>query len=92
MLGPLDLQACPRKVAAEWLERFAELSGIERRLLLAGSDGEGSHLRRRRAELLSAIREWNLRFVGGGWSIKKLHKLILLSATWQQSSRCSTCL
>jgi mono/diheme cytochrome c family protein len=27
------------------------------------------------------------RFMADGWSIKKLHKLILLSATWQQSSR-----
>jgi hypothetical protein len=26
------------------------------------------------------------RFVDGGWSIKKLHREILLSATWQQSS------
>ena len=26
------------------------------------------------------------RFVAEGWSLKKLHKLILLSATWQQSS------
>ncbi|MBI3878183.1 MAG: PSD1 domain-containing protein [Verrucomicrobia bacterium] len=26
-------------------------------------------------------------FMGNGWSVKKLHKLILLSATWQQSSR-----
>jgi len=27
------------------------------------------------------------RFMADGWSIKKLHKLILLSATWQQSAR-----
>ncbi len=27
------------------------------------------------------------RFMADGWSIKKLHKVILLSATWQQSSR-----
>jgi hypothetical protein len=27
------------------------------------------------------------RFMADGWSVKKLHKLILLSATWQQSSR-----
>ena len=27
------------------------------------------------------------RFMTDGWSVKKLHKLILLSATWQQSSR-----
>jgi mono/diheme cytochrome c family protein len=27
------------------------------------------------------------RFIDGGWSVKKLHKVILLSATWQQSSR-----
>ena len=27
------------------------------------------------------------RFMADGWSLKKLHKLILLSATWQQSSR-----
>jgi hypothetical protein len=27
-----------------------------------------------------------LRFIEGGWSIKKLHKLILLSATYQQST------
>ena len=27
------------------------------------------------------------RFMADGWSMKKLHKLILLSATWQQSSR-----
>jgi len=27
------------------------------------------------------------RFMADNWSIKKLHKLILLSATWQQSSR-----
>jgi hypothetical protein len=27
------------------------------------------------------------RFMNDGWSIKKLHKLILMSATWQQSSR-----
>jgi hypothetical protein len=27
------------------------------------------------------------RFMAGNWSVKKLHKLILLSATWQQSSR-----
>jgi hypothetical protein len=27
------------------------------------------------------------RFMSDGWSVKKLHKLILLSATWQQSSR-----
>jgi len=27
------------------------------------------------------------RFVADGWSLKKLHRLILLSATWQQSSR-----
>jgi hypothetical protein len=27
------------------------------------------------------------RFMTDGWSIKKLHKVILLSATWQQSSR-----
>jgi hypothetical protein len=26
-------------------------------------------------------------FMNDGWSIKKLHKLILMSATWQQSSR-----
>ena len=27
------------------------------------------------------------RFMADGWSVKKLHKVILLSATWQQSSR-----
>ena len=27
------------------------------------------------------------RFMTDGWSVKKLHKVILLSATWQQSSR-----
>jgi hypothetical protein len=27
------------------------------------------------------------RFMADGWSVKKLHKLILMSATWQQSSR-----
>jgi len=27
------------------------------------------------------------RFMADGWSLKKLHKLILMSATWQQSSR-----
>src|SRR6185436_5914373 len=27
------------------------------------------------------------RFMADGWSVKKLHKLILLSAAWQQSSR-----
>jgi len=27
------------------------------------------------------------RFMNDGWSVKKLHRLILLSATWQQSSR-----
>jgi hypothetical protein len=27
------------------------------------------------------------RFVADGWSLKKLHRLILLSATWQESSR-----
>src|SRR4029450_13029630 len=27
------------------------------------------------------------RFMADGWAIKKLHKVILLSATWQQSSR-----
>ena len=27
------------------------------------------------------------RFMADGWSLKKLHRLILLSATWQQSSR-----
>jgi len=27
------------------------------------------------------------RFMADGWSIKKLHKLILMSATWQQSSK-----
>jgi hypothetical protein len=27
------------------------------------------------------------RFIADGWSLKKLHRLILLSATWQQSSR-----
>ncbi|HEU5204363.1 MAG TPA: hypothetical protein VFU17_08705 [Candidatus Limnocylindrales bacterium] len=50
----------------EQLERLHELSVIEHRLLLAGSDGEGSHLRRRRAELMSAIRAWNMRFLGAG--------------------------
>ncbi|MEO2034870.1 MAG: PSD1 and planctomycete cytochrome C domain-containing protein [Planctomycetaceae bacterium] len=28
------------------------------------------------------------RFIAGGWSIKQLHRDILLSATWQQSSAC----
>jgi len=28
-----------------------------------------------------------IRFIADGWSIKKLHKTIMLSATWQQSSR-----
>lgn len=50
----------------EQLERLHELSVVEHRLLLAGSDGEGFHLRRRRAELMSAIRAWNMRFVGTG--------------------------
>ncbi len=27
-----------------------------------------------------------IRFVEGGWSVKKLHRLIMLSATWQQAS------
>lgn len=27
------------------------------------------------------------RFMADGWSVKKLHKLILMSATWQQSTR-----
>jgi len=27
------------------------------------------------------------RFMNDGWSVKKLHKLILMSATWQQSSK-----
>ena len=30
------------------------------------------------------------RFMADNWSIKKLHKLIVLSATWQQSSRTNT--
>jgi hypothetical protein len=48
------------------LERYRELSLLEGRLLLVGFDTEGSHLRRRRAELLSAIGEWNMRFLGDG--------------------------
>lgn len=34
-------------------------------------------------ELLDFLAAW---FVENGWSIKKLHRLILLSATWRQSS------
>jgi Protein of unknown function (DUF1553) len=34
--------------------------------------------------------DWlSVRFVEGGWSLKKLHKLILLSATYQQSTQSS---
>ena len=29
------------------------------------------------------------RFVESGWSIKAMHRLVMLSAAWQQSSRCS---
>ena len=48
------------------LERYRELSLLEDRLLLVGFDGEGSHLRRKRVALISAIREWNTRFLGMG--------------------------
>jgi hypothetical protein len=49
------------------LERFAELSLIEDRLLLIGSaDRQGPQLRHRRVEILSAIRQWNVRFLGLG--------------------------
>ena len=48
------------------LERYRELSLLEDRLLLVGLDGEGSSLRRKRAELISAIRDWNTRFLGMG--------------------------
>jgi hypothetical protein len=51
----------------EQLDRYAELSSIEDRLLLIGSDGgQGSKLRRRRVEILSAISQWNARFLGLG--------------------------
>jgi hypothetical protein len=51
----------------EQLDRYAELSSIEDRLLLIGAaSGQGSKLRRRRVEILSAIRQWNVRFLGLG--------------------------
>ena len=39
--------------------------------------------RRRHPELIDYLAS---RFMEEGWSIKKLHKLIMLSATYQQSS------
>ena len=50
----------------EQLDRYRELMSVEHRLLLVGADGEGTHLRRRRTELLNAIHQWDLRFLGGG--------------------------
>lgn len=46
------------------LERYRELSWLEDRLLRVGLAGEGAHLRRKRAQLNSEIREWNIRFLG----------------------------
>ena len=51
----------------EQMERFTELASIDGRLASPEAHGsERSRLRRRRDQILSAIRGWNLRFLWPG--------------------------
>ncbi|MDF1657035.1 MAG: PSD1 and planctomycete cytochrome C domain-containing protein [Verrucomicrobiales bacterium] len=61
-----------------WMWHFGE--GIVRSIDDFGITGEKPD----HPELLDWLSHW---FVENGWSIKKLHHLILTSATWQQQSR-----
>lgn len=61
-----------------WMWHFGE--GIVRSVDDFGIQGEFPD----HPELLDWLATW---FVENGWSIKKLHKLILTSETWQQASR-----
>lgn len=60
-----------------WMWHFGE--GIVRSVDDFGTQGEAPD----HPELLDYLAAW---FVENGWSIKKLHKLILTSDTWQQSA------
>jgi hypothetical protein len=60
-----------------WLEHFG------RGLVETPSDFGTQGARPSHPELLDDLAA---RFIAGGWSIKKLHREILLSATWRQSS------
>ena len=60
-----------------WLHHFG--AGIVRTPSDFGTRGE----RPTHPELLDSLANW---FVDNGWSIKKLHRLILLSNAWRQSS------
>ncbi|MDF1812756.1 MAG: PSD1 and planctomycete cytochrome C domain-containing protein [Verrucomicrobiales bacterium] len=72
--NPLTARVIVNRV---WMWHFGE--GIVRTVSDFGLQGEHpSH-----PELLDWLAGW---FVQNGWSVKKLHRLILTSETWQQSS------
>lgn len=72
--NPLTARAIVNRV---WMWHFGE--GIVRTIDDFGIQGEAPD----HPELLDWLANW---FVENGWSIKKLHRLILTSETWQQQA------
>ncbi len=72
--NPLTARVMVNRV---WMWHFGE--GIVRTVSDFGKQGEVPD----NPELLDFLANW---FVENGWSIKKLHRLILTSQTWQQSA------
>ncbi len=72
--NPLTARAIVNRV---WMWHFGE--GIVRTIDDFGVQGEAPD----HPELLDWLANW---FVENGWSMKKLHRLILTSETWQQSA------
>ena len=72
--NPLTARVIVNRV---WMRHFGE--GIVRTVSDFGSMGEKPD----HPELLDWLANW---FIENGWSIKKLHRLILTSQTWRQSA------
>jgi len=72
--NPLTARVMVNRV---WMHHFGQ--GLVRTPSDFGIQGQAPD----QPELLDWMADW---FMSNGWSVKKLHRLILTSATWQQSS------